>query len=221
MTTRRSRVSRPRLALALLALAALALGSWRDPQFWRSDDARGDRLLAREDYAAAASTYRDPWRIGVAQYRNGDFKAAVKTFARVPGAEGAFNQGNASLLLGDYDAAVQRYDRALGFRPGWDAAEDNKALALARRQALADAGKDRDQASTDTLKPDDIVFDQKGSDDQGKPVEINSGELSDEELRATWLRRVQTSPGDFLRAKFAYQAAQATAGASHLGQSQP
>jgi Ca-activated chloride channel family protein len=29
--------------------------------------------------------------------------------------------------------------------------------------------------------------------------------LSDEELRGLWLRRVQTKPADFLRAKFAYQ----------------
>jgi Ca-activated chloride channel family protein len=40
-------------------------------------------------------------------------------------------------------------------------------------------------------------------------VELAGGEVSDEELRATWLRRVQTTPGDFLRAKFAYQAAHA------------
>jgi Ca-activated chloride channel homolog len=32
--------------------------------------------------------------------------------------------------------------------------------------------------------------------------------MSDAELRATWLRQVQTTPGDFLRAKFAYQASQ-------------
>ena len=36
---------------------------------------------------------------------------------------------------------------------------------------------------------------------------MNDPQLSDAELRATLLRRVQTSPGDFLRAKFAYQAA--------------
>jgi Ca-activated chloride channel family protein len=32
--------------------------------------------------------------------------------------------------------------------------------------------------------------------------------LSEEEIRALWMRRVQTSPGDFLRSKFAYQYAQ-------------
>jgi Ca-activated chloride channel family protein len=36
---------------------------------------------------------------------------------------------------------------------------------------------------------------------------MNGEQMSDADLRATWLRRVQTSPGDFLQAKFAYQAA--------------
>ncbi len=31
--------------------------------------------------------------------------------------------------------------------------------------------------------------------------------MSDEELRAIWLRQVQTKPADFLAAKFAYQQA--------------
>jgi Ca-activated chloride channel family protein len=31
--------------------------------------------------------------------------------------------------------------------------------------------------------------------------------MSDAELRNRWLRRVQTAPADFLRVKFAYQAA--------------
>ena len=29
--------------------------------------------------------------------------------------------------------------------------------------------------------------------------------MSDEQVRALWLKRVQTQPADFLRAKFAYQ----------------
>ena len=32
-----------------------------------------------------------------------------------------------------------------------------------------------------------------------------SGEVSDTEMRAMWLRRIQTKPADFLRSKFAYQ----------------
>lgn len=114
------------------------------------------------------------------------------------------DQGNAWLMHGKYDAAMESYDRALGFRPGWKDAEENKALALARQQLMQKAGEDR-QESAEAYKPDQIVFDQKGNDKKGQPLEMNDKTMSDEQLRATWLRRVQTTPGDFLRAKFAYQ----------------
>lgn len=194
------------LAASLLGVAILAAGSWRNPGFWISPDQRGDRLLAARQFKQAAQTYSDPWRIAVAQYRNGDFEDAAHSFSRVPGAEGAFDQGNSWLMYGAYDAAVKSYDRALGFRPGWDKAVENKALAIARKKAIDDAGKNRDQESADAYTPDDITFDQKGDDQKGEPKEVNVEELSDADLRSTWLRRVQTSPGDFLRAKFAYQA---------------
>ncbi len=196
--------------LVVLLLIVLGVQSWRVADFWATAAQQGDRAMAAGDYQAAAGLYRDPWRIGVAQFRNGDFEAAAGTFARVPGAPGAFNQGNALLMHGDYDGAVDSYDRALGFRPGWQDAEDNKALALARKKRIDDAGANRDQESAGAYQPDQTVVDQKGEDQQDdQPQDMNEQQLSDTELRATWLRRVQTTPADFLRAKFAYQAIRA------------
>ena len=197
------------LALAFVLVLVLVLETVRDRNFWTTADQRSDVLFQAGKFAQAAKVSADPWRIGTAQYRNGDFEAAAKTFARVPGAIGAYNQGNAWLMHGKYDAAVASYDRALGFRSGWKEAEENKALALARKAKIEASGEDRDQEQTTDEKADDIVFDQKGDDQKGKPVELAGGEMSDEQLRATWLRQVQTKPGDFLRAKFAYQAAHA------------
>lgn len=201
------------IGLGVLFLLVLVLGTLRNPQFWRTADQRGDRLMAEKKFAEAAKAYANPLRIGAAQYRNGDFEVAAKTFARVPGADGAYNQGNAWLMHGKYDAAIESYDRALGFRSGWKDAEENKDLALARKQMLEASGKDR-QESAEAYKPDEIVFDQKGENKRGQPVEMNGEKMSDEELRATWLRRVQTTPGDFLRAKFAYQAQTGKPGAT-------
>lgn len=210
--------SRAAIVAGAAALAILAVGSWRDPEFWRSYDQQGDALMRAGSYREAAEVYADPWRIGVAQYRNGDFKAAARSFARVPGATGAFNQGNALLMHGAYDDAIKSYDSALGFHPDWQEAGDNRALALARKQKIEDAGRDRDQEQADAYTPDDLVFDQKGDDRKGEPQTLNAEELSDAELRSTWLRRVQTSPGDFLRAKFAYQAAQRASAADAEGE---
>ncbi|MES2708013.1 MAG: hypothetical protein V4726_15585 [Verrucomicrobiota bacterium] len=190
-----------------MLLCVLITGSLRNPDFWSSPDQRGEALFRTRKFAEAAKVYSDPWRIGVAQYRNGDFELATKTFARVPGARGAFDQGNAWLMHGQYAAAIASYDRALGFQPGWKEAQENKTLAAARQAMMEASGKDRDKSGGDTDKPDEIVFDQKGANHKGEPTELAGGEVSDEQLRATWLRRVQTTPGDFLKAKFAYQAA--------------
>jgi Ca-activated chloride channel family protein len=198
------------IATALVA-AYLLWGTWRSANFWLTADQRGDRLSRSGKYAEAADAYTDPQRIGVAQYRNGDFEDAAKTFARVPGAVGAFNQGNALLMHGQYEKAIASYDRAIGFRANWQEAIDNKAIAVARKAKLEASGEARAEEQADAYDPDEIKFDQKGEDQQGQPIELADQSLSNEELRATWLRQVQTTPGDFLRAKFAYQAAQSEA----------
>jgi Ca-activated chloride channel family protein len=54
-----------------------------------------------------------------------------------------------------------------------------------------------------------MVFDQKGENKNRVPDLAAEGPASDADLQATWLRRLQTTPGDFLKAKFAYQAAHA------------
>jgi Ca-activated chloride channel family protein len=58
------------------------------------------------------------------------------------------------------------------------------------------------------LAADEIVF-TTGDSPPGAGEEQTEGPeaMSDEELRAVWLRQVQTKPADFLAAKFAYQLA--------------
>ena len=58
------------------------------------------------------------------------------------------------------------------------------------------------------LGADDIVFD-KSKRSGGQETETDATQpLSDSAMQAMWLRRVQTKPADFLRAKFAYQLAE-------------
>jgi len=194
---------------AMLLAAVLAIGTWRNPDFWFTANQRGDWQMKRHHYGKAEATFSDPWRIGVAQYREGNFEDAARTFRRVPGMEGAYNSGNASLMHGNYDDAIAQYNRTLNIRPDFQEAKDNRAIAIARRDAIKLAGKDAAEESEDTLPPDKVTFDLKSSDtpDRPKPP-MQAADLSDEQLRATWLRRVKTTPADFLKAKFAWQARQ-------------
>lgn len=186
------------VAAVALLLAGYRLG-WRE--LWLTPDQRG-RLLMNEDRPAeAAKSFRNPlWR-GVALFRAGDFKEAGQAFAARDIAEGAFDQGNALVMLGQYDDAVKRYDRALALRPGWAAAVNNREIARIRgaRKKL-EGGETGDTES----KPDEIVFDKTKKGGEDTTVEAEKP-MSDEAVRALWLKRVQTRPADFLRAKFAYQ----------------
>jgi Ca-activated chloride channel homolog len=192
------------LAGGLIAL--LVLGTLRNPNFWLTPDQHGDALFRAKKYKEAAKAYADPIRIGAAQYRGGDFEAAAKTFARVPGAIGAFDEGNALLFHGNYDGAIAAYQRALSVQPGWQPAEENLAIAVARKKVLEASGGDREKEQTDSDEPDEIVMDQKGGNKKSTPDLAAEGPANDQEFQVTWLRRVQTTPGDFLKAKFAYQA---------------
>jgi Ca-activated chloride channel family protein len=198
-------------AVLLLALIGASVWAWKSAgssfaNLWLTPDQQGERLIERQDYAEAAKHFRDPLWQGVALYRDGHFKEAAAAFARVDSPEAAFDRGNALLMAGKYTDAITSYDHALHRRPDWREATANRDLAEARRKMLKPP-KDDAGGTGGQLKPDEIVFDDrpKQSGDSKEVEVVTGGKMSDEQLQALWLRRVQTKPADFLRAKFAYQ----------------
>lgn len=187
------------LSAATLAFAAGSVGG---KNLWSTQDQRGQRLMEEGRYAEAAATFADPLRQGIASFRAGDFKQAAQTFGGLDTAEAAYNQGTALIMLGKYDEAVARFDRALVLHPGWADAQANRTLALARgermRQTGGEAGDQREGA-------DQFVYEKDKKDAQGQQTEVAGTAMSDEAVRALWLKRVQTRPADFLRSRFAYQ----------------
>lgn len=192
----------------VILLAAVVLAVQRGRNFFITADQRGQRLMEAEQYEAAAETFADPFREAVAYYRAADFERAASVFGGLPSAEAAFNQANALVMLGKYEDAVTQYDRALEMRPVWEAAKTNREIAQARAKRLKFEGGDMTGGQ---MGADGIVFDE-GTSSGGETEIVEAGqEPGDEELRAMWLRQVQTTPSDFLRAKFAYQRAMADA----------
>nr|WP_221441903.1 VWA domain-containing protein [Luteimonas sp. MC1825] len=100
-------------------------------------------LLAAEDSAGVEATV---WRRAdqvaharsaeaEAAYRRGDYEAAARGFARLPGADAAYNRGNALARLGRYEDALAAYDAALKAAPGMaDAAANRAAVEAAMRR---------------------------------------------------------------------------------------
>ena len=166
-------------------------------------DQRGHRLFENADYVQAAARFADPMWEGVALFRAGEFEKAASLFAGYDTADAAFNQGNALVMQGKYEAAVERFARALALRPGWEDAMVNRGIALARAEALK---KDGGDMTGGKMGADEIVFDEGKPSPSGGEEQVGGGqEVSDAELRSIWLRQVQTRPADFLRIKFAQQ----------------
>ena len=209
------RTGRAFMFLGASLLVALCTAAWFTgwANLWASPDQRGRSLFQEGNYAQAAQNFFDPMWRGVAQMRSGDFKAAEQTFASIDTADGAYNQGNALVMLGKYREAAARYGHALELRSGWTQAEANRRIALLRAERLdapgGDLGDQREGA-------DQIVYDKNAKRPGGQDTETaGSAAMNDEAVRALWLKRVQTRPADFLRARFGYQLeAQQQAGSS-------
>ena len=206
-----SRMIGPFIAIVSLGafLVALAQVDWSLVDLFLTPDQRGQWWMERHDYTRAAAVFEDPVRRGVAQYRAGDYKVAAASFGQAETPEAFYNRGNAELMLGNYVAAIAAYQQALALRPDWRQARENLELARRRWQHLQPKNEG-DLGTGGFLSPDEIVFDKRAAnapDNQKQTVAGGEQGLSDVELRALWLRRVQTRPADFLRAKFSYQAA--------------
>jgi Ca-activated chloride channel family protein len=195
----------PWLGLAgVLCAVALVGAAWSVgwSGLWLTPDQRGRHLMAEQRYAEAAARFADPMWVGIAQFRAGNFKEAAQTFGGMDTAEAAYDQGNALIMLGKYDEAITRFDRALALRPGWPDAEANRTLATLRAERVKKTGGDQgDQRE----KPDEIVYDKDKKNTGGQETETTGAPMSDEAVRALWLKRVQTRPADFLKSRFAYQ----------------
>lgn len=180
----------------------IVLGGLTWAGLWFTPDQQGQRLMEKGEFEEAAKQFSDPMRKGVALFRAGEFEAAEQAFARVGTAEGEFNRGNCLLMQGQYDAAIARYDRSLQLKPGWEDAEVNKSIAQARAELRKAEGGDMGDQQ---IGADEIVFD-KNKGPGGQDTNLEDGkETSDQAMQSLWLRKVQTKPSEFLKAKFSYQ----------------
>ena len=196
------------LTILLFAQAPTAMAvEWAD--LWFTPDQQGQRLMDEGEYQQASGKFTAPESIGAALFLAGDYEQAASVFGRSASAEAHYNRGNANIMLGNYDAAIDAYQNALSKRPDWPEAEQNLQIAALRKQALAPP--DDDFGGTGgMLEADEIVFDQTGrvnNSSSEQVIDAADQQLSEDAMRAMWLRKVETRPADFLAARFSYQLA--------------
>lgn len=165
-----------------------------------TSDQQGYKLYQKKEFVKAAQSFDDSSFKGASFYRAGEFKKAKAVYLNFSDKNGKYNLGNANVMLGLYDPAIEAYELALKIDPDFKEARENLKVAKARK-ILKEPGNDGEQG-VGKLGADEIVFDnQEGKgvdDDTSAEKEAGSG-------TPNWLDRLQTGPKDFLKNKFRYQ----------------
>lgn len=170
-------------------------------------DQQGAWYFHRGDYVRAAQRFQRPDWKALAYYAAQDFQSAALLWEQIPGAEYHFNRANALAHMENYSAAADSYRLGLRLQQNWPEAQENLALVQALATKAEPFTGDRTNQGT-KVGADDIVFDASKEDlqqsEQEATVEQGLG-LSSAQINALWMRRLQSTPADFLRLKFSYQ----------------
>jgi Ca-activated chloride channel family protein len=155
------------LVLVLLPQAhpAYAFG-WDD--LWQRADQRGQQAMDANQPKQAAQLFHDPqWR-AAANYKAGNYAAALDSLKGIDTAQADYNRGNALAQLGKLPEAVQAYDAALKHDPKLPDAQFNRNLvaALIKQQQQQQQQK---QAQKNQQQPSPRNPQQPGKNDASKP----------------------------------------------------
>jgi Ca-activated chloride channel homolog len=204
-----------KIGIPLVVIACMAAGSIvycfsvnpHSPMIglWLTPDQQGRLYFEKSDYKAAAERFQDPLWKGIAYYRSMNFEVAIEQFAHVETPEGYFNLGDAYAHLGRLEQAVTCFEEVLRRKPDDRAAKENLDLvqSLIQKKKAKEKEEEPPQGQQPTFKPDEIKLDEKGK--KGEKGEIEQAQLSTEQIQELWMRRLQTTPSEFLRLKFAAQ----------------
>lgn len=202
------------LQLAIVTGLAAAVLGWLAYQaeepipLWLTPDQRGRLAFEDKEFSAAADLFEDPMWKGTAAFASGRYLEAADAFGRLPTAVGLFNRGDALVKGREYVQAIPTFEQAVAEDPEWPEAAENLALSRYILDYLirirGESGTDSD-GSLDELGADGYKFDNTA--DTGDEIQIDQDSAVEALSAEKWMRAVDTRTGDFLRFRFALEAA--------------
>jgi Ca-activated chloride channel family protein len=181
-------------------------------------DQQGRLAFERNRFSRAAGLFEDPlWR-GYALYRDGQYEAALEVLGRVQTAEAAFIQGMAHMKARGYRDGVRAFETALAPDPDYPGAAYNLATAKEIVDYIERVREQSDTGEDSGIGADEMVFDNEAN--RGVETEMQVSEQPDGAGLLTteqWMTTVDTRTGDFLRSRFALEAARGPGGGTSSG----
>jgi Ca-activated chloride channel family protein len=164
------------LALAPMPQPALAF-DWQD--LWLTPDQRAQGEFQAGHPELAAQRFRNPEWKAAAEYKAGQYPEAAKALEPFDTPASQDNRGNALAHQGQYEQAIQAYQRALDLNPGDQDAEYNKKLVEEALRKQQEQQKKQDQNGPqpgDQSQESQGKQGEKDQQDQSQPEQAKSGE---------------------------------------------
>jgi Ca-activated chloride channel family protein len=162
----------PLLVLPGMFYSGSARADWWD-SIWLRKDQQAYQALQSEEAEKAAALAIDPDLSGEAWYRSGEYANAFDSWSQVGSVDAHYNRGNALALLGEYEAAIEAYDRALAIEPDMQDALHNRELL----EKMKEQQEQQQQENEDSESQEGDSSDEQQEGDQSQQSE---GEQSEE-----------------------------------------
>lgn len=198
-----------RWGLALVAVFACTPGGSAKAEgiadWFLTADQQGRLAYERKEFAEAGALFEAPYWKGYALYRAGKYAEAAQGLARLTSAEAAFVQGMAHVKNREYRAGIAAFETALERDPDHAAAARNLEISAAILDYVESAREQSDTGEERGIGADDVVFDNESG--RGAETTIAGEKQVTMETAEQWMRSVDTRTADFLRTRFALEAA--------------
>ncbi|KTD22737.1 TPR domain protein in aerotolerance operon [Legionella lansingensis] len=164
------------LLLMSLSLKAFSF-SWQD--LWSTKDQQAQTLMTQGKFKEAEETFQHhEWRAAAA-YRAGNYEQAANDYRSMQNERGYYNEGNALAQLGQYQQAMQAYDKALALNPNNKDAQHNRKIVA----ELLKKEQQKQKPNNQQNKEEENKQDQEAKDQQNNDQKNNSQQSKSQEAQ--------------------------------------
>lgn len=156
--------------LWLFLICSNSIFAWHWTDLWQTQDQQAEKLLAAGKFKEAAHTFQNSdWR-NVSLYRSGDYKSAYENFRDKNTSDSQYNAGNAAAFSGNYQEAIDAYDKAITLNPNNQDAITNREIIkkLLKKNNKQQSNKDKDNKQNKNQDNKQTANNNKNNNKQNK-----------------------------------------------------
>ena len=192
----------------LIAGFSASAHAWEWRQLWSNENQLAHQSFARKDYQEASILFQDiAWR-AAANYRQGDYEAALTDLNLLDDIDSLYNRGNAMAQLYRLNEAIDLYRRVLTMDPQHVAAAANLELVAALKARLTDdpgTEEEMEREEQESQVADGNTGNSHLDDPESAEEQEFSAALEQELSLQQWLGRIKDDPGTLMKNKFEIQ----------------